>query len=43
MKGGTVVQVEPIARIERQELNLRSFRQLRGLFHHESTIVNPGP
>ena len=42
MKGGTVVRGEPVAWIEGQELNLRSLRQLRGLFHHESTIMNSG-
>ena len=42
MKVGTVVRVEPVAWIEWQELNLRSLRQLRGLFHHESTVVNSG-
>ncbi len=38
MKGSTVVRVEPVTRIEWQELNLRSLRQLRGLFYHESTV-----
>jgi hypothetical protein len=43
MKEGTVVRVEPITRIEGQELDLCSLRQMRGLFHYESTLVDPGP
>jgi hypothetical protein len=42
MKEGTIVRCEPITGIERQELDLRSLRQMRGLFYYESTIVNPG-
>ena len=42
VEGGAVIRVEPVARIEGQELNLRSLRQLSGLFHYESTVVNSG-
>jgi hypothetical protein len=42
MKGDTVVRGEPVTGIERQDLDLRSLRQMRGLFHYNSTIVNPG-
>ena len=41
MKEVTIVSVEPVTGIERQELDLRSLRQMRGLFHYESTIANP--
>ena len=36
MKERTVVRGEPVTGIERQELDLRSLRQMRGLFHYES-------
>lgn len=40
MKDGTIPRIEPVARIERQELNLSSLRELRWLFYHESAILN---
>lgn len=40
MQEGTVLRIEPISRIERQELNLRPFRKLRRLFHYKLAIVN---
>jgi hypothetical protein len=42
VEGGTVIRVEPVTRIKGQELNLRSLRQLRGVFHYEATVVNSG-
>ena len=41
MKEGTIVWGEPVTWIERQELDLRSLRQMRGLFHYESTDPVP--
>ena len=42
MKGGAVRRVEPVARIEGQEVDFRSLRELRRLVHHEPTHVNAG-
>jgi hypothetical protein len=42
MKGGTIIRIEPVTRIERQELNFNSLRELRRLFYHEPAIVNTG-
>lgn len=39
---GAVAWVEPVARIEGQELNLRSLRELCRLVHKEPTFVNTG-
>jgi hypothetical protein len=42
MKCGAVLGGEPVARIEGQEVNFSALRELRGLVHHESAIVNTG-
>jgi len=42
MKGGTVLGVEPVTRIEGQKVNFSALRELCGLVHHESAIVNTG-
>jgi len=42
MKGRTVSRVEPVARIERKEINFCSFRKLCRLIYQEPTLVNTG-
>ena len=42
MKGGAVIRVEPVTRIERQEIDLGSFRERRRLVHNEPAILNTG-
>jgi len=42
MEQGPVIRGKPVTRIERQKLDLCSLGQVRGLFHYESTIMNPG-
>ena len=40
MEGIAVSRVEPVARVEGQEMNLRSLREFRWLVHQEPTILN---
>ena len=42
MKSGAVLGVEPVVRIEGQEVHLSSFRKHRRLVQNEPTIVNAG-
>jgi hypothetical protein len=42
VKGGTVSGIEPVARIEEQEINFSSFRELRRLVQQKPTCVNAG-
>jgi hypothetical protein len=43
VRSGTLLWVEPVARIEWQKVNFSAFRELCGLVHHESGIVKHGP
>jgi len=40
MESGAVSGVEPVTRIERQEIDFGPLREVRRLVYHESTIVN---
>src|SRR5258708_29472216 len=42
MESRAIIGVEPVARVERQEMNHRAFWQLCRLVDHEPTIVNAG-
>src|SRR5258708_37406819 len=40
MESRAILRVEPVARIERQEIDFSAFGQLRRLVQHEPAIVN---
>jgi hypothetical protein len=40
VKSGTILWVEPVARIEGQKINVSALRELCGLGHQESGTVN---
>jgi hypothetical protein len=42
VKGSAVSRVEPVARIEEQEINFGSLRELCRLVHQKPTLVNTG-
>jgi hypothetical protein len=42
MKGSTILRVEPVARIEWQEINLSPLREFRGFIYDESPMMNAG-
>lgn len=42
MKGSTILRVEPVARIEWQEINFSPLRELRRLIYDESPMMNAG-
>jgi len=42
MEEGSVFRTKPVSRIEREEIDLSSFREIRRLVQHQPAVVNAG-